>query len=113
MRQRNDYTDTRSRGFCIYCGTGLDEGNGSRDYIQTRGVLDYPLPDNFSAVHASQRCNSGFSDDEPYLVALIVGSLTGSPELCRDRFSVAGGITYSGGSASVGRKAEMGHPTLR
>ena len=49
----------------------------------------------------------------PIRVALIAGSLTGSSELGRDRFPVAGGMTGSGGSASVGRKVKQGRQTLR
>ncbi len=86
MRQWNVYHDSRSRGFCIQCEAGLDEGNRSRDHVPTRGILDYPLPDNLPVVHTCQQCNSGFSDNESYLVALIAGVLTGSPELCRDMF---------------------------
>ena len=43
-------------------------------------------------VYACKRCNSGFSDDEAYLVALIACTLSGSTDFDRDRFPVAAGI---------------------
>ena len=41
----------------------------------------------------------------PIWVALIAGVLTGPPELCRDMFPVAAGITGSGAFVSVGLRA--------
>ena len=92
MRQSDDCSDDRNQCLCIHCGESLEEEDMSREHAPTRGLLDRPLPDNLPVVHACQRCNSGFSDDEAYLVALIACVLTGSTELDRDRFPVAAGI---------------------
>ena len=92
MRQLNDYSDVRNRGFCIHCGGGLDDGNGSGDHVPTRALLDRPHPNNLPNVEVCGDCNHGFSEDEECLVALIACVLSGSMELERDRFPVAAGI---------------------
>ena len=80
-------------------------GNSSRDRILTRGILDYALSGNLSAVCASRWCNRRFSDDESYLGRLYYCVLAGSPELCQNRLPVAGGISGNGGATSVNQRA--------
>ena len=92
MRQLSDYSDVRNQGLCIHCGGALEKADISREHAPTLGLLDRPLPDNLPVVYACQRCNSGFSDDEAYLVALIACTLSGSTDLDQDRFPVAAGI---------------------
>ena len=92
MRQTDDCSDDRNRGFCVHCGESLGTADISREHAPTRGLLNRPLPDNLPVVHACQQCNSGFSYDEAYLVALIACTLSGSTDVDRDRFPVAAGI---------------------
>ena len=92
MRQLNDYSDVRYRGFCIHCGEGLHLGNSSRDHVPTRALLDRPHPDNLPTIDVCRECNNSFSKDENYRVALIACVITGSVELNRREFSVASGI---------------------
>ena len=92
MRQLSDCSDVRNQGLCIHCGKALDKADISREHAPTRGLLNRPLPDNLPVVYACQRCNSGFSDDEAYLVALIACTISGSTDLDRDKFPVAAGI---------------------
>ena len=89
MRQMDDYSDDRSRRFCVHCGGILEVADISREHAPTRSLLDRPLPHNLPVVHACQRCNSGFSDDEAYVVALIACTLSGSTYVDRDRFPIA------------------------
>ena len=92
MRQTDDYSDDRNRGFCVHCGESLGTADISREHAPTRSLLNRPLPDNLPVVHACQQCNSQFSYDEAYLVALIACTLSGSTDVDRDRFPVAAGI---------------------
>ena len=92
MRQLNDCSDVRSRGFCIHCGVGLDEGNTSRDHVPTRALLDRPYPDNLPAVDVCSECNNGFSKGEDYFVALMACVISGSVELGGRELPVAAGI---------------------
>ena len=37
MDQLTDYSDSRNKGFCIHCGSGLGSDESNRDHVPTRG----------------------------------------------------------------------------
>ena len=74
MRQIQDFSDERQRGFCAYCG-GLTE---TKDHVPSKAFLDRPLPANLPKVPACQACNRSFSKDEQYMACLIECALAGS-----------------------------------
>ncbi len=78
MEQLTDYSDSRNKGFCIHCGSGLRHDDSNRDYVPTRGLLNPPYPENLPVVDVCRQCNSGFSSDEEYLIAFLGSVLSGS-----------------------------------
>ena len=81
MRALGDYSDSRLRMACVYCG-GPPE---SRDHVPSRVLLDDPFPDNLPVVPACLTCNDRFSKDEEYLACLLevvrVGSTSITPSM--------------------------------
>ena len=67
MRQISDYSDNRTKGFCVHCG-GRDE---TRDHSPSKVFLDSPYPENLPVSPACLPCNNGFALDEQYLACLI------------------------------------------
>ena len=43
MDQLTDYSDSRNKGLCINCGSGLRPEESNRDHVPTRGLLNAPL----------------------------------------------------------------------
>ena len=78
MRQIQDLSDERQRGWCPHCGVALKEHNRSRDHVPTRGLLSRPYPPNLPVVHICGQCNAGFSVDEAYLIAFLGAVMSGS-----------------------------------
>ena len=94
----DDYSDERLKSWCIHCGTAIAGVKANRDHVpsksllskavrkkgakydQGRGESDGYLPQ----VVVCQRCNSGFSRDETYLLCVLhavrAGSLYPDPE---------------------------------
>ncbi len=89
MKQLNDYSDSRNKGFCIHCGSGLRPEESNRDHVPTRGLLNAPYPENLPVVEVCRQCNSGFSFDEEYLIAFLGSVLSGSTTLDPVRFPAA------------------------
>ena len=92
MDQLRDYSDSRNKGFCIHCGSGLRPEESNRDHVPTRGLLNPPYPENLPVVEVCRECNSGFSSDEEYLIALLGSVLSGSANPDPVRFPTASGI---------------------
>lgn len=92
MDQLTDYSDSRNKGFCIHCGSGLMPEEANRDHVPTRGLLNPPYPENLPVVEVCRECNSGFSSDEEYLIAFLGSVLSGSTKPDRVRFPAASGI---------------------
>ena len=92
MRQLNDYSDSRNKGFCIHCGSGLRPEDSNRDHVPTRGLLNPPYPENLPVVEVCRQCNIGFSSDEEYLIAFLGSVLSGSTTPDPIWFPVASGI---------------------
>ena len=92
MEQLTDLSDSRNKGSCIHCGTGLWSEESSRDHVPTKGLLNPPYPENLPVVEVCQQCNSSFSSDEEYLIAFLGSALSGSTRPDPDRFPKAAGI---------------------
>ena len=92
MDQHTDYSDSRNKGFCIHCGSGLKPDESNRDHVPTRGLLKHPYPENLPVVEVCRQCNSGFSSDEEYLIAFLGSVLSGSTTPDPVRFPAASGI---------------------
>ena len=92
MDQLTDYSDSRNKGFCIHCGSGLRPDDSNRDHVPTRGLLNPPYPENLPVVQVCRQCNSGFSSDEEYLIAFLGSVLSGSTAPDPVRFPAASGI---------------------
>ena len=87
--QLSDFSDARSRGICIHCEEGLVDGEGTRDHVPSKALLDPPYPENLSVVDVCHQCNVGFSKDEEYLAAFLASVICGSTNLDSDRLPVA------------------------
>ena len=89
MKQLEDLSDDRNKDVCIHCGEGLDIGVVNREHVPTRSLLDEPYPGNLPTVPVHTLCNSSFSMDEEYLVALLASVLSGTTEPNPRRFPAA------------------------
>lgn len=74
MEYLDDYSDSRLRGGCVFCG-GPEE---TRDHVPSRIFLDPPFPTNLPVVPACWSCNNGFSRDEEYVACLVEAAAIGS-----------------------------------
>ena len=92
MDQLTDYSDSRNKGFCIHCGSGLKPDDSNRDHVPTRGLLNPPYPENLPVVLVCRECNASFSSDEEYLIAFLGSVLSGSTRPDPVRFPTASGI---------------------
>ena len=92
MDQLTDFSDSRNKGFCIHCGSGLRLDESNRDHVPTRGLLNPPYPENLPVVQVCRPCNSDFSWDEEYLIAFLGSVLSGSTTPDPTRFPTAAGI---------------------
>ena len=104
MDQLTDYSDSRNKGFCIHCGSGLRPDGSNRDHVPTRGLLNPPYPENLPVVDVCRPCNSGFSSDEEYLIAFLSSLISGSTRPDPVRFPTASGILTH--SPSLGNRID-------
>ena len=74
MQQLPDYGDERNKGWCVFCGGGME----TRDHAPSRVLLDEPYPENLPVLACCHECNQSFSLDEEYLACLIECARTGS-----------------------------------
>lgn len=97
VREIEDFSDSRLKGWCIHCGDTLDASDSNRDHVPTKALLtkairqrgaayDGGADDEFGylpQVTVCRSCNSSFSADENYLLcvlhAVIAGSLYPDP----------------------------------
>lgn len=73
MQQIPDYSDERTRAFCVHCGGAT----ATRDHVPSRVLLDEPYPENLPVVPCCGKCNNALSLDEEYFACLIDCDLTG------------------------------------
>ena len=92
MKQMDDWSDERTRGWCPHCRCDLRDAKETDDHVPTRGLLRPPLPENLPVVQICETCNHGFSRDEEYFIALLATMLSGSVDVDGERFPVARGI---------------------
>ncbi len=86
MKQLCEYSDVRTRGWCVHCGTTLEVENSNRDHVPTKALLRPPPPDSLPIVDVCSECNNSFSLDEEYVVAFLASVISGSTEVNADRF---------------------------
>lgn len=77
MRQVNDFTDERYKGFCLHCSTSLDATDRTKDHVPSKVLLDRPLPTNVHTVEVCAACNNAFSIDEEYFAAFLGATMSG------------------------------------
>ncbi len=77
MRQINDFTDERYKGFCLHCGASLQQVEITHDHVPSKVLLDRPLPTNVHTVDVCGECNNGFSSDEEYFAAFLGAAMSG------------------------------------
>ena len=65
---------------CVHCGTKLEETNTTQEHIPSKCFLVKPYPEELMTMAACHECNSGFSHDEEYFVALLSAVLAGSTD---------------------------------
>lgn len=111
MRQIQDLSDERQRGWCPHCGVAIGEHNWNRDHVPTRGLLSRPYPLNLPVVHICGQCNVGFSADEAYLIAFLGAVLSGSTNVDAAAYPSAAHL-LRGKSGLRKRIAESGHTQL-
>ena len=98
MQFIEDYSDERLKSWCIHCGTAISSVKANRDHVPSKSLLSKALREKgakydqgrgdsdgyLPQVLVCQRCNSGFSRDETYLLcvlhAVLAGSLYPDPE---------------------------------
>ncbi|MBZ0148677.1 MAG: hypothetical protein K8F62_14210 [Pseudorhodoplanes sp.] len=78
MEEIEDFSDDRNKTWCIHCTRMLATVETNFDHVPTKGVLDLPIPENEPKVPICKSCNSSFSADEEYFIALLGCVLSGS-----------------------------------
>lgn len=91
MRQLNDYSDERYKGYCIHCGGGLISNATNREHVPTKSLLNKPYPANLPTVPVHPKCNASFSLDEEYFTAFLASVISGSTEPDPQEFRAASG----------------------
>ena len=92
MQFIEDYSDERLKSWCIHCGTAIASIKANRDHVPSKSLLSKELrkkgakydqgrgeSDGYlPQVLVCQRCNSGFSRDETYLLCVLHAVFAGS-----------------------------------
>ena len=80
MERIEEFVDERQNQWCLHCGGWLAALNTNRDHVPTKSILREPLPANLPIVEVCQVCNSSFSGDEEYFVALLSDFQSGTTD---------------------------------
>ncbi len=101
-----DYSDDRQKAWCVYCGDQIVDVAANRDHVPTKSLLSKHIrergaifdrkPDHSDGylpqILVCKACNSGFSEDEAYLLcclhALRAGSLYPDREFFPDSWNI-------------------------
>jgi len=67
MRQVEEFSDDRNKGFCVHCGGPYE----TDDHMPSKVFLDRPYPENLSISPSCNKCNNSFSIDEEYLACIL------------------------------------------
>lgn len=92
MRYVEDFSDERQKAWCIHCGSTIANVPANRDHVPTKSLLSKALrqrgadydrgaddPDGYlPQVFTCKECNSGFSEDENYLLCVLHAVISGS-----------------------------------
>ena len=85
MEQIQDFSDERLKCSCIHCGQWIACVDSNKDHVPSKALLEKPYPAHLPIIEICETCNSSFSADEEYLVALLgairAGTATPNPEL--------------------------------
>ena len=76
MKQIQEFTDERLRGYCVYCGGGVSDP--SNDHVPSKSLLKKPYPTNIPTIKACKGCNEEFALDEEYFAAFLSAVISGS-----------------------------------
>ena len=80
MKRVDDFSDERLKAWCIHCGVSVNETISNWDHVPSKSLLNRPLPPHVPQVFICKECNSSFSLDEEYFVALMSCILTGNTD---------------------------------
>ena len=80
MRKIEEFTDERQKSWCIHCARPLAGLETNEDHVPTKSLLTKPRPHHLPVVTICRECNTGFSLDEQYSVALLSSVLAGSTD---------------------------------
>lgn len=89
MHQIHDFVDQRQKSWCIHCGGWIARLKSNRDHVPSKAFLESPYPSKLPTVDVCITCNSSFSTDEEYFVALLGAALAGSTEPSRQSHATA------------------------
>lgn len=92
VREIEDFTDDRLKAWCIHCGDMIADVESNRDHVPTKSFLTKALRERgakydrgggdelsyLPQVVVCQKCNSGFSPDENYLLCVLHAVMAGS-----------------------------------
>ena len=90
MERIEEFVDDRQKAWCIHCLASLRNVSTNEDHVPTKSLLNKPRPHNLPVVTICRTCNSGFSRDEQYTVALLRCVLAGSTDPHKQVYSSAG-----------------------
>ena len=91
MRRLTDFSDERTKSFCIHCGEGANSDEINREHVPTKALLKKPYPCNLPTVLVHAKCNASFSLDEEYFVAFLASVISGSTKPEPTQFRTAAG----------------------
>jgi hypothetical protein len=80
MQEIEDFSDERNKSWCIHCGQWLALVETNKDHVPSKSLLRKPHPHHLPVAKICKQCNSNFSRDEQYLVALLSSVLAGSTD---------------------------------
>jgi hypothetical protein len=80
MKHIDEFVDQRQKSWCIHCMSGIAAVETNQDHVPSKGLLKKPYPRHLPVVEICRECNSGFSLDEEYLIALFSAVLSGTSD---------------------------------
>ena len=95
MRSIDDFSDSRLKSWCIHCGGWLSDLQCNRDHAPSKAFLLRPYPANLPVMTVCKPCNSGFSRDEEYMVAILSAALSGTTDPAAQKMPSAGRVLAS------------------
>ena len=80
VKNLDQFSDLRHRGWCIHCGTAKGSCSFTRDHVPSKSLLDRPFPEELPVLDICGPCNNKFSADEEYLKILLACVFEGTCE---------------------------------